>query len=89
LLFETGMHRDLAEVIVVYVPEALQLQRLMLRDGISAADATARIRSQLPIAEKGRRATIVIDNSGSKTATRQLVSALFKRLKTSAAAGVR
>jgi dephospho-CoA kinase len=89
LLFETGMHRDLAEVIVVYVPEALQLQRLMARDGISAADATARIRSQLPIAEKGRCATIVIDNIGSKTATRQLVSALFERLKTGAATGVR
>ncbi len=89
LLFESGMHRDLAEVIVVYVPEALQLERLVARDGISATDAMARIRSQMPIEEKRRRATIVIDNSGTENATRQLASALFDRLKTSTTASVR
>lgn len=89
LLYEAGMDRDLSDVIVVYVPEALQLQRLMARDGLSAAEAMARIRSQLPLAEKRRRATIVIDNSGSKTAARQLASALFDRLKTSATTGLR
>lgn len=89
LLYEAGMDRDLSDVIVVYVPEALQLQRLMARDGLSAAEAMARIRSQLPLAEKRRRATIVIDNSGSKTAARQLASALFDRLKTKATTGLR
>ena len=89
LLFETGMQRDLAEVIVVYVPEALQLQRLMARDDLSAQDAMARIRSQLPIEEKRRRATIVIDNSGSRSATRQVAGALFERLKARAGASVR
>ncbi len=89
LLYEAGMDRDLSDVIVVYVPEALQVQRLMARDGLSAAEAMVRIRSQLPLAEKRRRATIVIDNSGSKTDARQLASALFDRLKTSAATGLR
>ncbi|MGA6926867.1 MAG: dephospho-CoA kinase, partial [Desulfosarcina sp.] len=52
LLLETQVDRDLAEVIVVYVPEALQLERLMRRDGIGTAAALARIRSQMPIEEK-------------------------------------
>ena len=52
LLLEAGMERDLAEVIVVYVPEPLQLERLMMRDGIDESAAMARIRSQIPIEEK-------------------------------------
>jgi len=71
LLMEADMDRDLAAVIVVYVPEALQLQRLMARDGIDEKAARARIRSQMPIEEKRKRATCVIDNSGSRAACRQ------------------
>jgi dephospho-CoA kinase len=69
LLFESGMTRGLAEIIVVYAPVALQLQRLVRRDGIGIEDACARIRSQLPIEEKCRRATIVINNSGDPSET--------------------
>jgi dephospho-CoA kinase len=81
LLFEAGMGRDLAEVIVVYVPEALQLKRLMSRDGIDKPAAMARIRSQMPIEEKRRRATVVIDNSSTMAASRRQALAVFKRLK--------
>lgn len=81
LLLEAGMERDLAEVIVVYVPENLQLERLMNRDGIGQRAAMARIRSQMPIEEKRKRATIVIDNSGDMDQTRQVALAVFDRLK--------
>ncbi len=46
LLIEADMGRDLEEVIVVYVPETLQLKRRMNRDGIDEQSAMARIRSQ-------------------------------------------
>jgi dephospho-CoA kinase len=81
LLFETGMQRDLAEVIVVYVPEAMQLERLMKRDGIGLKAAMARIRSQMPIEEKRKRATIVIDNSGALKDTQRSALAIFDDLK--------
>ncbi len=81
LLLEAGMERDLAEVIVVYVPETVQLERLMLRDGIGEAAATARIRSQMPIEEKRKRATIVIDNSNDMKETRRTALAVFNQLK--------
>ena len=80
LLLETGMRRNLAEVIVVYVPEELQLQRLMARDQIDAAAALARIRSQMSIEKKRRLATIVIDNSGSLADTRRQSLDVFGRL---------
>lgn len=81
LLLEAGMGSDLAEVIVVYVPEALQLKRLMIRDGIDKQAAMARIRSQMPIEEKRRRATVVIDNSSTLSDSRRRAMAVFKRLK--------
>ena len=69
LLFEAGMTRGLAEVIVVYVDGPTQLRRLMQRDGIDAKEARARIDAQMPLEEKRRRATIVIDNSGDISQT--------------------
>lgn len=69
LLYEVKMEKDLDKIIVVYVPEPVQLARLMQRDGLSEQAARARIRAQMPIEEKKRRADIVIDNSGSLEAT--------------------
>lgn len=81
LLLESGMHKDLSEVIVVYTPEHIQIKRLMERDHISQKNALARIRSQMPIEEKKKLATIVIDNSGPLEHTRKQTLEIFQRLK--------
>lgn len=87
LLIEVGLHGGLAEIIVVYVPEALQLTRLMARDGIDRAAALARIRSQMPIEEKKRYATLLIDNSGSLAATRRRSLEVYHVLRRQAVGG--
>jgi dephospho-CoA kinase len=84
LLFETGSHEDLSEVIVVYVPENIQLARLMKRDGIGRNEAMARIRSQMAIETKRQKATIVIDNSGKIEATRRRTLEIYEGLKSRA-----
>jgi dephospho-CoA kinase len=81
LLIESQMVMDLSEVIVVYAPEHIQIKRLMQRDDISKADALARVRSQIPIEEKKDKATIVIDNSGTRENTRKQALKIFQRLK--------
>ncbi len=81
LLMEADMGRDLEEVIVVYAPETIQLERLINRDGIDEQAAMARIRSQMPIEEKRKRATLVIDNGGSLADSRRQALAVFNRLK--------
>jgi len=81
LLLEAGMQSDLAEVIVVYVPENLQLERLINRDGIDERAAMARIRSQMPIEKKRQLATIVIDNSRTLSDSRKQARAVFNRLR--------
>lgn len=80
LLFEAGMQRGLDEVIVVYVPEQLQLERLRARDGLNEAEALVRIRAQMPIESKKARATQVIDNSGSREHTREQAMEIYRRL---------
>jgi dephospho-CoA kinase len=69
LLFESGYVPMFHSTILVYVPAALQLERLVAR-GMPEADARARIANQLPIDEKRSRATYVIDNSGTRQETR-------------------
>lgn len=81
LLLESGLHKNLSEVIVVYTPEHIQINRLMQRDHISQENALARIRSQMPIEEKKKLATIVIDNSGMLEDTRKQTLEIFQRLK--------
>lgn len=60
-------------VMVVYAPEHVQLERLMRRNQLTAEEAAARIRSQMDIEEKKRKADIVIDNSGDAEETERQV----------------
>lgn len=81
LLIETGMHKGMSEVIVVYCPEDQQIHRLMVRDSISREEALARVRSQLSIEEKRRYATMVVDNGGTREETRSQVIRVFAALR--------
>ena len=67
-------------VVVVYAPEAVQIQRQQARDGVGATLATQRVRAQMPIDEKRELADWVIDNGGSLEETEAQVAALFAQL---------
>jgi dephospho-CoA kinase len=64
LFFESGAY-DIEESVVVYTPKETQLERFMKRSGFSKEESLRRIESQMDIEEKKKRATWVIDNSGS------------------------
>ncbi|MBE3578235.1 MAG: bifunctional DNA-formamidopyrimidine glycosylase/DNA-(apurinic or apyrimidinic site) lyase [Limnochordales bacterium] len=81
LLFEVGFDRDVDRTVVVKVPAAVQLRRLMERDGLDETSARQRLEAQWPLAEKVRRADYVIDNSGTVDETRAQVWELVQRLK--------
>ncbi len=78
LLFESG-RTEYPEVMLVYVPESVQLTRLMERDGLTEERAMARIRAQMPIEEKKKLAHIVIDNSGTLEETDRQIDLFWKR----------
>jgi len=81
LLFEAGAEGRVDAVLVVRIEESQQLARLMRRDGLSEAQARARIAAQMPQAEKVARADFVIDNSGTPEGTLRQVKSLFSRLE--------
>ena len=80
LLFENGLERLFTSVVLAYVPEHLQLERLVSGRAVTPDRARAMIAAQMPIEEKRGRAQHVIDNSGSREETRAQVEAVWPRL---------
>ncbi|KRN94643.1 dephospho-CoA kinase [Pediococcus stilesii] len=73
VLFEQGYEKSVDYVMVVATDEKTQISRLMQRDNLSKSDAKKRIEAQIPIEEKMKKATVVIDTSGTIEATQQQV----------------
>jgi len=80
LLFERGLEASLRPVVVVNVPEALQLARAQQRDASSEAEARARLAAQLPLADKAARADYVIDNAGPLEQTLATADAVLRQV---------
>lgn len=80
LLIEQGAYKRFQTVIVVYVDDATQLERLMARDGLSRPQALKRLATQMPPTAKQTYADVVIDNSGSLEATRAQVEEHYRKL---------
>ncbi|KAF8055860.1 dephospho-CoA kinase-domain-containing protein [Lyophyllum atratum] len=80
LLIEGGLSKWVGKVVVVYCSPDLQLQRLMSRDGSTREEASSRLNSQLPIADKVAYADVVIDNSGTPQELKAQVDAFVEKL---------
>jgi dephospho-CoA kinase len=65
LLVENGLADAFRPLVVCACPEDMQVARVRARDGVTEADALARVRSQKPLAEKVMVADHVIDTGGS------------------------
>jgi dephospho-CoA kinase len=80
LLFENGLERLYSSVVLVYVPQEVQVERLVMGRGITEERAREMIAAQMPIEEKRRLAHHVIDNSGTIEETRAQVVELWALL---------
>ena len=74
LLYETGFDSGLDGVIVTVVDPDEQRRRAFERPGMTPEKFDAILRRQLPQDEKARRATYVIDTSGTLEETREAVA---------------
>jgi len=63
LMIESGGYKRFDKLIVVHCRPEVQLERLMLRNGLSRDEAQRRIDSQMPQDEKQRFADYLIDTS--------------------------
>ena len=82
LLVETGQESDFDLCVVVDVDHETQLSRLLARDGMTRAEAEARISAQATREQRLAAADVVIDNSGSVTQLKEQIDNLWPVLLT-------
>lgn len=81
LIVENGNYERYRPLIVVNCPQAVQVERLIKRNGLTEQQAMDRISAQLPASEKVKVADYVIDTSGSIEDSIKQTKAIIKELK--------
>jgi dephospho-CoA kinase len=77
LIYEAGADKDLDYIVFVDADEETRIRRVIERDGISRADVSRRIESQMPAEKKRELADFVIANDGDTTSLETRVKFLF------------
>jgi dephospho-CoA kinase len=85
LLYETHGESAYDKVIVVSAPSAVQRERVMAREGMTADKLDRLLARQLPDAQKRERADFVVDTSASHEKTREEVRSILACLGLSGA----
>ena len=80
-LTESGLDRDCDAVWLVSCEPDVAIERLMARNGLTHADAAARVAAQPDITAKRARADTIIDNSGGRESTREQVISAWSALR--------
>ena len=81
-LFTEGKRRDQVDrVLLVDVPEELQVERLMRRDGVSREQAEASLKAQATRAERLAMADDIVRNTGRLDDLREAVASLHEKYR--------
>ncbi len=81
LLFETGGEKRCDGVVVVTAPQFLQTQRVLKRPGMTLERLRQILKSQMPDAEKRRRADWVVDTGLGRRPTLAALAKVVRELK--------
>jgi dephospho-CoA kinase len=81
LMIELNLQWRYSKLLLVYIPQEKQIERLAKRDGISKEEAAHILKSQLSIDEKLGYADYVIQNDKSLKETRKQVEGLWQTLR--------
>ena len=81
LMIESGGYKRFDKLIVVHCRPEVQLERLMLRNNLTLAEAERRIASQMPQEEKQKYADYLIDTSDGFEPTRKRTIEVYNALR--------
>lgn len=81
LLFESGSYKMCDTTILVTAPYEIKMKRVMLRDGVTAAQVKARMDKQLSDEEKSKMANHFIINDEQESIIEQVLALHQKFLK--------
>ena len=80
LLYEVKLDKEYDAVIVTACTRENQVRRIMARDNLDAKEVQGRLDAQMPLEEKVKRATYVVDTNGSLVQTNAQVHKLYNEL---------
>lgn len=80
-LIENDLHKDMDYVILVWVDNNTQIQRVKSRDSLSREDAVNRVNSQMSLEQKKDYANIIIENNDTLAKTKMQVDLLVEFIK--------
>ncbi|MDH3355148.1 MAG: dephospho-CoA kinase [Chromatiales bacterium] len=78
LLIEANWQSVVDQILVIDIPETLQLERLMQREDATQSEVQAMIDNQISRTERNRYATQLVDNSATPSALSRQVSELHQ-----------
>ena len=81
ILIETGAIEGMQKLVVVTCTPEQQVMRAAARTGASEEAIRARLKHQLPMAEKAARADYIIDASGTEQDTLRQTKIVFEELR--------
>ena len=81
LLVESGLSDYFDEVILVTCEDETAIQRMMEDRDYTREEAERRLRSQIPVEEQKKHATLVLDNNGTIKELDQKIARLLKDLE--------
>jgi len=80
LLFEAKLEYLVDKIILVYVPQEIQIKRLQRDDNLTLKEARARISAQIPLYKKKKYADYIINGDLDSTSLRKQVETVWKEL---------
>lgn len=80
-LIENNLHNDMDYVILVWVDNNTQIQRVRARDSLSREEVMNRINAQMSLEKKKDFANIIIENNDTLTKTKTQVDLLIEFLR--------
>jgi dephospho-CoA kinase len=80
LLFEAKLEYLVDKIVLVYVPQKIQIERLQREDNLTLKEARARISAQIPLYKKKKYADYIINGDLDSASLRKQVEAVWKEL---------
>jgi len=80
LLFEAKLEYLVDKIILVYVPQKIQIERLQRDDNLTPKEAKARISAQIPLYKKKKYADYIINGDLDSASLRKRVETVWKEL---------
>jgi dephospho-CoA kinase len=81
LLFEAKLEYLVDKIVIVYVPQKTQIERLRRDDNLTVKEASARLNAQIPIYKKKKYADYIINGNLDPLRLQKQVKSVWKELR--------